>query len=257
VEGTFDEIFPEQQGTMKALYTDPDLVPFLPPDRQPVVDINSLVKRYGEIEALRGISLTLYEGEFIAILGENGSGKTTLVKHLNGLLRPDEGYVHVKGLDAATAPIIDLVQKAGLVFQNPDTMLFADSVWDEILFGLENIGCESAEQVIYDVLSMVGLSGTESTYPRHLSRGERQRLAVACILAMRPGIIILDEPTTGLDEKESLRMMDLMLELQEQGHTIIMVTHNMRIAETYAERIIAMENGHIIGDYHNLKGRAS
>jgi len=256
-EGTFDEIFPEPQGTMKALYTDPDLTPYKPSDRPAVVRIDSLIKRYGEIEALNGISVTLYAGEFVAILGENGSGKTTLVKHLNGLLRPDGGSVHVRILDAATAPVIDLVQQTGLVFQNPDTMLFADSVREEILFGLENIGAASPDQVILEVLSMVGLSGSESTYPRHLSRGERQRLAVACILAMKPGIIILDEPTTGLDEKESDRMMDLMLTLQKTGHTIIMVTHNMRIAEEYAGRIIAMENGRIIGDYHNQKGRAS
>ena len=256
-EGTFDEIFPEQQGSMKALYTDPDLEPYTHTDRPVIVSIDTLIKRYGTIEALSGVSLTLYEGEFIAILGENGSGKTTLVKHLNGLLRPDGGSVHVRALDAATAPIIDLVQQTGLVFQNPDTMLFADSVRDEIMFGLENIGSDSPDQVIGDVLSMVGLSGSETTYPRHLSRGERQRLAVACILAMKPGLIILDEPTTGLDEKESDKMMDLMLTLQERGHTIIMVTHNMRIAEEYAGRIIAMENGRVIGDYHNLKGRAS
>jgi len=256
-EGTFNEIFPEQQGSMKALYTDPDLEPYSPANRPVIATIDSLIKRYGTIEALSGVSLTLYEGEFIAILGENGSGKTTLVKHLNGLLRPDEGSVHVRSLDAATAPVIDLVKQTGLVFQNPDTMLFADSVRDEIMFGLENIGADSPDQVIGDVLAMVGLSGSEATYPRHLSRGERQRLAVACILAMKPGLIILDEPTTGLDEKESDRMMDLMLTLQKSGHTIIMVTHNMRIAEEYASRIIAMENGRVIGDYHNLKGRAS
>lgn len=256
-EGTFDEIFPEQQGSMKALYTDPDLEPYTHKDQPVVVRIDTLIKRYGTIEALSGVSLRLYEGEFIAILGENGSGKTTLVKHLNGLLRPDGGSVHVRALDAATAPIIDLVQQTGLVFQNPDTMLFADSVRDEIMFGLENVGSDSPDRIITDVLSMVGLSGSEPTYPRHLSRGERQRLAVACILAMKPGLIILDEPTTGLDEKESDKMMDLMLTLQERGHTIIMVTHNMRIAEEYAGRIIAMENGRVIGDYHNLKGRAS
>jgi len=176
---------------------------------------------------------------------------------LNGLLRPDGGTIFVRSHNAATAPVIELVKEAGLVFQNPDTMLFADSVKDEIMFGLENIGSVNPDQVISDVLNMVGLSGSESTYPRHLSRGERQRLAVACILAMKPGIIILDEPTTGLDEIESDRMMDLMLTLQKRGHTIIMVTHNMRIAEEYASRIIAMESGHIIGDYHNLKGRAA
>ncbi|PWR70743.1 ABC transporter ATP-binding protein [Methanospirillum stamsii] len=256
-EGTFDLLFPEKQGSMKALYDDPDLQPHNPKNRTSIVTINNLVKRYGEIEALRGVSLKFYEGEFIAILGENGSGKTTLVKHLNGLLRPDSGKITVKLLDAGTAPVMDLVKETGLVFQNPDTMLFADSVRDEILFGLENIGTENPDLTISEVLSMVSLSGKETIYPRHLSRGERQRLAVACILAMKPEIIILDEPTTGLDEKESDRMMELMLTLQKTGHTIIMVTHNMRIAEMYADRIIAMENGRVIGDYHNLKRMAS
>lgn len=257
-EGTFDEIYPEQQGLMRALYTDPDLIPYQHPENSSeIVKIDSLFKKYGDIEALSGVSLTLYEGEFIAILGENGSGKTTLVKHLNGLLRPDRGLITVCSLDAATVPVIELVKETGLVFQNPDTMLFADSVREEILFGLENIGDENPYQTISHVLSLVGLSGTETTYPRHLPRGERQRLAVACILALKPRIIILDEPTTGLDEKESDRMMELMLNLQKSGHTIIMVTHNMRIAEQYAGRIIAMENGRVIGDYHNLRGHTS
>lgn len=256
-EGSFEEIFPENQGSLDVLYEDPDLVPYKPVNNSPVVRIDSLKKRFGEVQALNGVSVTLYDGEFIALLGENGSGKTTLVKHLNGLLRPDDGSVQVKNLDAAVAPVIDLVKETGLVFQNPDTMLFADSVEEEILFGLENIGSTDPQKTIGDVLSMVGLSGSEAVYPRHLSRGERQRLAVACILAMEPGIIILDEPTTGLDEGESDRMMELMMTLQRNGHTIIMVTHNMRIAEEYADRIIAMENGRIIGDYANIRRKAA
>ena len=256
-EGSFDDIFPETQGSMAALYDDPDLVPYTPVESEPVIRIDNLVKRYGEVKALNGISLTVYEGEFIALLGENGSGKTTLVKHLNGLLRPDSGQITVKNLDATSAPVIELVKETGLVFQNPDTMLFADTVREEIQFGLDNVGFSEPEKIIKDVLLMVGLPGLEETYPRHLSRGERQRLAVACILAMRPSIIILDEPTTGLDEHESDRMMELMSSLRESGHTIIMVTHNMRIAERYADRIIAMEAGKVIGDYTNLGSIAS
>lgn len=254
--GSFDELFPIAQGSMKILYEDPDLVPYSPPSVNPLVCISDLKKQYGDVTALKGVSLSLYKGEFIALLGENGSGKTTLVKHLNGLLRPDSGSVNIGELDAKTASIIELVKETGLVFQNPDTMLFADSVMEEIRFGLENIGSEDPETVIKEVLAMVDLNGKETVYPRHLSRGERQRLAVSCILAMKPGIIILDEPTTGLDEHESDKMMELMTSLQKMGHTIIMVTHNMRIAEGYADRIIAMEDGRVIGDYKNIRGVA-
>lgn len=248
-QGTFNELFPKQQGTMKALYDDPDLIAYSPPECEPVISISDLFHRYGEVPALNGVSVKIYPGEFVALLGENGSGKTTLVKHLNGLLRPDSGVVRVMGLDAATEEIMTLVRHTGLVFQNPDTMLFADSVQEEIRFGLDNIHASEPDERIREVLEMVHLTGQEQTYPRHLSRGERQRLAVSCILAMRPEIIVLDEPTTGLDEAESDRMMHLMESLQKQGHTIIMVTHNMRIAGEYADRIIAMENGKITGDY--------
>ena len=248
-QGTFNELFPEIQGTMKALYEDPDLTPYTHPALDPIIRIEDICRKYGDVPALNGVSLKIYPGEFVALLGENGSGKTTLVKHLNGLLRPDSGQVWVMNLDATTEEIMTLVRHTGLVFQNPDTMLFADTVNEEILFGLDNINSPDPEKRIRDVLSMVRLTGQEQTYPRHLSRGERQRLAVSCILAMEPEIIILDEPTTGLDEGESDRMMHLMKTLQEQGHTIIMVTHNMRIAEEYADRIIAMENGKVTGDY--------
>ncbi len=256
-QGTFDELFPHPQGTLKALYDDPDLSPFIPPAKEPIVRIEDLYRKYGDVPALNGVSLSIYPGEFVALLGENGSGKTTLVKHLNGLLRPDSGMVRVLDLDATTEPVMTLVRHTGLVFQNPDTMLFADTVDEEIRFGLTNISTPNPDTRIQDVLGMVQLSGQEQTYPRHLSRGERQRLAVSCILAMEPEIIILDEPTTGLDEAESDRMMALMKSLQEKGHTIIMVTHNMRIAEEYAERIIVMENGKVSGDFTILQRASS
>jgi energy-coupling factor transport system ATP-binding protein len=248
-QGTFNELYPEIQGSMKALYDDPDLAPYSHPGTEPVISIGNVCRKYGEVQALNGVSLEIYPGEFVALLGENGSGKTTLVKHLNGLLRPDSGEVRVMNLDATSEEIMTLVRHTGLVFQNPDTMLFADTVEEEIRFGLDNIHAPDPEERIRDVLSMVDLTGQEKTYPRHLSRGERQRLAVSCILAMKPEIIVLDEPTTGLDEEESDRMMQLMQSLQEKGHTIIMVTHNMRIAEEYAHRIIAMEDGKVTGDY--------
>lgn len=214
----------------------------------PIISVKQLSQRYDEVLALEAVNLDIYPGEFIAILGENGSGKTTLVKHFNGLLKPHSGSVTVKGLDTGQTPINELVRHTGLVFQNPDNMLFEDTVQAEIAFGLNNIGAGGDREAIPRALELVGLGGTEQVFPRHLSRGERQRLAVACVIAMRPELIVLDEPTTGLDAEESDRMMQLMRRLQQEGHTIVMVTHNLQIVENYAERVIRMESGKIIED---------
>lgn len=222
--------------------------PVAAPPGAPVLSVKELCQYYGSIRALDAVSFDLYPGEFVAIVGENGSGKTTLVKHFNGLLRPRSGSVTVDGFDAGTAPVTDLVSRAGLVFQNPDTMLFENTVGDEVGFGLMNTGIGDAGERVARALALVHLAGKETAYPRHLSRGERQRLAVACVLAMQPEVIILDEPTTGLDDGESGAMMALMKDLQQQGHTIVMVTHNMQIVEAYAGRIIRLQGGRIVYD---------
>jgi energy-coupling factor transporter ATP-binding protein EcfA2 len=214
----------------------------------PVISIRDLVHFYGEVRALNGVSLDVYPGELVAILGENGSGKTTMIKHLNGLLLPTVGEVLVHGYDTAATPVTELVRHTGLVFQNPDSMLFEDTVEREVAFGLENLGCTDAADRLTRALSMVGLDEKRQVFPRHLSRGERQRLAVACILAMEPEVIVLDEPTTGLDAGEADRIMRLLGKLAERGHTILMVTHNNQIAEEYAQRIIRFENGTIVDD---------
>ncbi|KKH47716.1 ABC transporter ATP-binding protein [Methanosarcina sp. 1.H.A.2.2] len=224
-------------------------------DGQPIISVKKLTQRYGEVLALDSIDLDIYPGELVAILGENGSGKTTLVKHFNGLLRPYSGNVTLKGLDASAVPINELVKHTGLVFQNPDNMLFEDTVEAEINFGLNNIGVKGPEaaRAILHSLELVNLSEKQKVFPRHLSRGERQRLAVACVVAMKPELIVLDEPTTGLDAEESDRMMQLMRKLQQEGHTIVMVTHNLQIVRDHAERVIRMESGKIVEDSVNRK----
>ncbi len=248
--GDFEAIYPEPQGTLCALYDESDLKTYVPEKGiEPVISVKEVTKNYGDVKALGGVNFDIFPGEFVALLGENGSGKTTLVKHFNGLIRPDSGTIKIGPYEVSSATTIDLVKQAGLVFQNPDTMLFADTAREEISFGLINTGKTDNEETIREVLDMVGLSGREEAYPRHFSRGERQRLAVAAIIAMKPSIIILDEPTTGLDEEESDHVMKLMKKLQKQGHTIIMVTHNMRIAKEYSDRIIAMADGRLTGDY--------
>lgn len=221
--------------------------------RQPIISIRNLTQRYGEVLALDSIDLEIYPGELVAVLGENGSGKTTLVKHFNGLLRPYSGNLIIKGLETSKTPVNELVRHTGLVFQNPDNMLFEDTVEAEIAFGLNNINVEGpeADKAISDSLELVNLSEKMRVFPRHLSRGERQRLAVACVIAMKPELIVLDEPTTGLDAEESDSMMQLIRKLQQEGHTIVMVTHNMQIVKDHAKRIIRMEAGKIVEDTGN------
>ena len=217
-------------------------------DGSPAIVVSRLVHRYGDIPALDGIDLTFTPGECVAIIGDNGSGKTTLIKHFNGLLHPTEGSVMVKGRDTVRATVTELARDVGLVFQNPDTMLFADTVKEEIAFGLTNMGVEDKDKIIDRVLSQVHLSHARAQYPRALSRGERQRLAVACVIAMQPLIIILDEPTTGLDLKESREVMDILKQFQSEGHAIIIVTHSMGIVDEYADRVIRMGQGKILSD---------
>ncbi|MBN2734084.1 MAG: ATP-binding cassette domain-containing protein [Methanomicrobiaceae archaeon] len=238
-------------------YTEEESVPLKNPleckdfrNAEPVVVIKNLVHDYGEHRGLDDISLTIMPGELIAIIGENGSGKTTLAKHLNGLLKPTSGEIFVCGLNTQNSSVTELARHAGLVFQNPDTMLFEDTVEREISFGLNNIGKITGDNAEYikNILNEVGLSGRTGTFPRSMSRGERQRLAIACVVAMKPEIIILDEPTTGLDFIESKRIMGILENLSHQGHTVIMVSHDMKTVRNHSRRIITMANGKITSD---------
>lgn len=215
---------------------------------EPIISVTDLTHCYGDVQALSGINLTIRKGEFIAIVGENGSGKTTLVKHFNRLLSPTSGSVIVNGKNTLEFSIADLAHDVGLVFQNPDHMFFADTVREEIAYGVKNLGIADGEAVIDATLADAGLTGSASLYPRWLSRGERQRLGIACVVAMQPNVIVLDEPTTGLDGYEALLVIDILKKLQEKGHTIIIITHNRDIAVHCADRIITMETGRILSD---------
>lgn len=200
--------------------------------------------------ALQDINLTIKDGEFVAIIGQNGSGKTTLVKHFNGLLKPTKGQVLVDGIDTKNEKISTLAKKVGYVFQNPDHQIFAETVREEIEFGPKNLGLpnEEIKKIVEEVSKKVGLYEYLNEPPISLGKGQRQRLAVASILAMRPSILVVDEPTTGQDWKECLAIMDLLKELNNEGKTIIIVTHNMRLVSLYAKRTIVMLRGKIILD---------
>lgn len=200
--------------------------------------------------AVDGISMEIKEREFVAILGHNGSGKTTLVKHFNGLLSPTEGDITVCGKNTRENTIFEIGKEIGYVFQNPDHQIFADTVFDEIAFSPKIRGCEEEEVKVRvsEALEAVDLVGYEEKDPFSLSKGERQRVAVASVLSARPKIIVLDEPTTGLDYKEQKKMMELIKKLNDSGHTIIMITHTMWVVAEYAHRVAAIKDGKIMLD---------
>jgi energy-coupling factor transport system ATP-binding protein len=187
-------------------------------------------------------SYSLRQGELTAILGPNGGGKTTLVKLLRGLLKPQAGEVWT-GPEAQ--PLL-----VGFVFQNPDYQLFAEQVWEEVAFGPRQLGLapEEINRRVETALTQVHLRDRAGEDPFSLTKGQRQRLAVAGVLALGPQVIILDEPTTGLDHREQEDMLALIRELHGQGHTILMVTHSMWAAAHYAQRLVVLKNGQIILD---------
>ncbi len=214
-----------------------------------LIEVEGLSHRYPNgVMALEGVDLTVRRGEFLAVLGQNGSGKTTLVKHFNGLLEPTAGAVRVEGGNTVDLGIRRLGQTVGYVFQNPDHQIFSDTVYEEVAFGPKIRGLDEDEvkERVEEALSAVGLRGYEGEDPFGLTKGERQRVAVASVLAVRPEVLILDEPTTGLDHAEQRSMMDLVKRLNEAGSTIIVVTHTMWVVAEYAHRAAVVRDGRVV-----------
>ena len=215
------------------------------------VEVKGLKYSYPEGKnAIAGVDLIIKEGEFAAIIGQNGSGKTTLAKHFNGLLRPSAGSISCFGKDTAKMKVSELGKIVGYVFQNPDHQIFANTVKDELTFGPRNYGLPE-DQISANVtqsLQAVHLEGYEDRDPFSLTKGERQRIAVASVLTCKPKILILDEPTTGLDYTQQKSMMELLRSLNEAGHTIVIITHSLWVVAEYAHRVIVMDEGSIIMD---------
>lgn len=200
---------------------------------------------------LHDVCMDIKKGEFLAIVGHNGCGKSTLMKNIIGLLHPCGGSISINSNDTKKTRIEDLILDIGYVFQNPDNQLFCNKVTDEIEFGLRNrdYGEEYIQSQTAKALKIVGLEDKKNEHPFSLSRGERQRLAVATMLVSDPKIIMLDEPTTGQDERKLKSLLELMRELVEnQGATMIMVTHDMEVVAKYATRIIVVNGGRIVLD---------
>lgn len=203
-----------------------------------------------QIQALRNVDLAIREGEFAAFLGQNGSGKTTLAKHFNGLLKPTSGEVLLKGKPIGHYSHRDIARIVGYVFQNPDHQIFSKTVSDEVAFGLKMLGEDpkTIDRRVSEVLETVGLQGYEEKIPFAMTKGERQRLAVASVLAVRPQVLVLDEPTTGLDARQQQGLMEMLRRLNKEGHTIIIITHSMDVAAEYANRVIVLKDGSILLD---------
>ena len=217
----------------------------------PLLHLQSVTHVYpGDSQAVCDVTLTIGEGEFIALLGQNGSGKTTLAKHLSGLLTPTQGRVFLRGQELRQVPLHRLAQEVSYVFQNPDHQLFADTVEEEVAFGPRNIGLSATEvdTRVHEALAVVGLGGMRDHDPFLLGKGERQRLAVAALLALRPRVLILDEPTTGLDYLEQRQMMELLRRLHREGRTLLIITHVPWVAAEYAERALLMARGQLLWD---------
>jgi len=202
------------------------------------------------VEALQGIDLSIREGEFIAILGQNGSGKTTLAKHFNGLLQPSSGRVLLRGRPTRGYSHRELAREVGYVFQNPDHQIFARTVQEEVGFSLKMLGenTRTIEKRVAEALEVVQLQGYEHRVPFTLTKGDRQRVAVASVLAARPAVVILDEPTTGLDYRQQCNIMEMLKGLNSRGHTVIIITHSMWVAAEYAERTMVMKEGRVLSD---------
>ncbi len=221
------------------------------------ININALTYAYPaqEEEAERvvfdGISLTIEQGSFVAVLGHNGSGKSTLAKHLNAILLPQGGSVAVYGMDTRDeALLLEIRRTVGMVFQNPDNQIVSNVVEEDVAFAPENLGVapEEIRRRVDDALRQVGMYAYRNHAPHLLSGGQKQRIAIAGVIAMRPKCIVLDEPTAMLDPRGRREVLETIHRLnRENGITVILITHHMPEAAA-AQRVIAMSDGKIVAD---------
>jgi energy-coupling factor transport system ATP-binding protein len=219
---------------------------------QPAIEVSEVVFRYapGAPDILRGVSLRIERGDFVALIGQNGAGKTTLAKHFNGLLRPNAGSVRVLGTDTRTASLADLARSVGYVYQNPDHQIFAQRVRSEVAFGPRNLGLSQSEieARVDQALGLVDLRDYADSFAFSLGRGQRQKLAVASVLAMEPQILVVDEPTTGLDKPGARGILDLLSRWNSDGRTIVVITHDMTLVAERVPRTIVVNDGRILAD---------
>ena len=202
----------------------------------------------GELPILRDVSFRIPDGDFVAFVGTNGAGKSTTMRLVNGLLKPSSGQVLIDGVPTTQLRTSQLAAKVGFLFQNPDRQICCSTVREELLFGFRAQGRDDAEAEakVDAMIERFGFDGNAE--PFLLNRGTRQLLALASIIVMEPPVVVLDEPTTGLDFRECAKVMDVIAGLNARGTTVVMVCHDMEVVADYAKRVIAMTAGQVVAD---------
>lgn len=206
---------------------------------------NVSLRRDGR-DVINGVSFNVKKGDFVALIGANGAGKTTLSKLCNGLLKPSGGTVTVNGFDTMKTPTSRIAKFTGFLFQNPDRQICQNTVRAEIYFGLDCVLDDKDEAKRRTEETLVRFSFDGDKDPFTLSRGERQILVLASLLAVRPQLLLLDEPTTGLDYRECIKVMGLVEEINKRGTTVLMVTHDMEIVQDFAKRVMVLNDGRLL-----------
>ena len=198
------------------------------------------------IPILRGVDFAVNDGEFVAFVGTNGAGKSTTMRLINGLLKPEAGEVLVDGVPTTQLKTSELARRVGFLFQNPDSQICCNTVREELLFGFRalNMDMEYASRRVDDVIAEFGFNPDDD--PFLLNRGTRQLLALASIVVLETPVVVLDEPTTGLDYFECEKVLELIRGLHERGTTVIMVCHDMEVVADFAERVIVMSDGRVV-----------
>ena len=224
----------------------PSQEPVTEPSEQPVLEFKNVCFSYNETANVHDLNVKIKKGDFTAITGSNGAGKSTFSKLCNGLLQPSAGDVFVLGQNTKRNKVSSLAKHIGFLFQNPDRQICCSTVEEEIAFSLKNNGL-SKEEIQRKVEATIKEFGFDAkSEPFNMSRGQRQRLCLACLIALNPEILILDEPTTGLDYRECMEMMNRIRELNENGTTVIMVCHDMEVVLDFAKSVIVMNRGEIL-----------
>lgn len=215
---------------------------------KPVVQLRNVSFAYPSGEAaVRDVDITVYPGELVGVVGQNGAGKTTVTKLITGLLKPSTGTVTVAGLDTSAVRTSQIARHAATLFQDPDRQICRGTVLNEVAFGLELAGIDAAEahRRVLPVIERFGLPAHEA--PFSLSRGQRQMVALASVVVLEPDVIILDEPTSGLDYRECMTVMETVRDMAEAGSAVIMVCHDMEVVSDFAERLVVMAGGCVLG----------
>jgi len=214
-----------------------------------IIEVKNLWFKYGEGEwVLKNINLEIFTNELVAIVGRNGCGKTTLVKHFNGLLKPKKGIVKVNGVDTRNTSTAELAKNVGYVFQYPDSQIFGRTLFEEVGFGPQNLGFPNYQikKIVLSSLRKVKLNKNCKISPTTLSTGEKERLAIADILAIRPKVLIFDEPTIGQDYTTCQQIMKIARNYVNENTVVIFISHDMKLVGEWADRVIVMDEGKII-----------